>query len=133
MSHPVHFSIPDSIINKVSPLTAQETKKMHTHPTIARELLTYCTAFRIASEIPSYHHERWDGKGYPYKLKGERIPYLARLYSVVDAYDSMTFPRPYKKTLSKEEAIKELQKGAGSQFDPYFVKNFIEMLNNKTI
>ncbi len=91
--------------------------------------------YRIALTIPELqniagfilcHHERWDGSGYPQGLSGQEIPYISRLISVVDAYDAMTEDRPYRASVSKEEAIRELKANAGRQFDPDIVRVFIE-------
>jgi len=93
--------------------------------------------FRILSTIPDYfeiandvlsHHERYDGLGYPRGLKGEEIPIKARIISVADAYDAMTSIRPYRKPLSKEEAIQEIKDNSGTQFDPLIVKLFLEVI-----
>lgn len=76
------------------------------------------------------HHERWDGKGYPKKLKGEDIPYLARIILIIDAYDVMTNDRSYSKAVSKKEALAEIEKCAGSQFDPELAAEFIKLMND---
>lgn len=77
------------------------------------------------------HHERIDGKGYPYGLKGEEIPKLTRILCVIDSFDAMTTERPYQKTKSFDEAIQELRRCAGQQFDPEFVECFIRMISTK--
>jgi HD-GYP domain-containing protein (c-di-GMP phosphodiesterase class II) len=77
------------------------------------------------------HHERYDGRGYPQGLKGEEIPLLARIVSVVDTYDAMTTDRPYRKAMSVEEALVEIQNCSGSQFDPEIARHFIRMIRNK--
>jgi HD-GYP domain-containing protein (c-di-GMP phosphodiesterase class II) len=81
--------------------------------------------------IVEQHHERYDGKGYPFGLKGDEITLEASIVSVVDAFDAMTTDRVYKKALSIEEAIKELEKGKGTQFNPVVVDAFIKILKNK--
>jgi len=75
------------------------------------------------------HHEWWDGSGYPQGLKGENIPLISRIISIADAYDVMTHERPYKKAVSKKEALEELKRCAGTQFDPKLVKTFIQILS----
>ncbi|UNC93429.1 sensor domain-containing diguanylate cyclase/phosphohydrolase [Candidatus Contubernalis alkaliaceticus] len=120
--------VPEEILKKPDILTAEEIEIIRKHPE---------TGFRIASASPKmaplaqyilHHHEWWNGNGYPSGLMGEEIPYLCRLLAIIDAYDSMTSQRPYRKTLSHEEAIKELEKGKGSQFDPTLTNNFIEIM-----
>ncbi len=129
-------SLPDNVLLKPGPLTDDEWKVIKKHPEIGyRIALTSDELVPIAENILA-HHERWDGKGYPRGLKGEEIPLLARLLAIVDAYDIMTHERPYKKAVSKEEAIKELKKGAGKQFDGKLVKEFIEKvlsINSKNL
>ena len=86
------------------------------------------------SNIAEYiltHHERWDGTGYPQRLKGEDIPIVSRITAIADAYDVMRSGRFYKRTLSKKEAIKELEKSSGTQFDPDLVKTFVEILEEE--
>jgi HD-GYP domain-containing protein (c-di-GMP phosphodiesterase class II) len=80
------------------------------------------------AEYILYHHERWDGKGYPHKLKGEEIPLISRMVAIVEAYDSMTTDREYRKAMSKEEAILEITKCAGTQFDPKLIEVFKDVI-----
>lgn len=119
------IAIDNSILDKPSKLNDEEWKIMKTHPEVG---------YRIASAIPELreiatyilsHHERWDGKGYPNKLKEKEIPLLARILTVADAYDAMTNDRSYRKALSKEEALAELIKNSGTQFDPEVVEKFL--------
>jgi HD-GYP domain-containing protein (c-di-GMP phosphodiesterase class II) len=85
-----------------------------------------------ASDIPSLHHERWDGTGYPRGLKGEEIPIAARIFAVVDTWDSVLSDRPYRKAQTEPEARKILQEGRGTQFDPQVVDAFLEMLDESS-
>jgi HD-GYP domain-containing protein (c-di-GMP phosphodiesterase class II) len=81
--------------------------------------------------IPFYHHERWDGSGYPHKLKGEEIPLIARLFAVVDVWDALSSDRPYRKSMRPEDVIAYLQREAGRLFDPDIVQRFIQLLSNQ--
>jgi diguanylate cyclase (GGDEF)-like protein len=120
--------LPAEILNKPKQLTEKEWEKIKNHPSIG---------YRICSEVEEYsnvanevltHHERWDGNGYPKGLKGDNIPIVSRIISIVDAYDVMTHKRPYNKTYTQEEALEELQKNINGQFDPDLTKEFIELL-----
>ncbi|HLF86136.1 MAG TPA: HD-GYP domain-containing protein [Nitrospiria bacterium] len=121
-------SIPSNILNKPGPLNPEETKIIHAHPELAEMMLK--KAPQLESVLPAilYHHERYDGAGYPNGLKGEDIPYLARILSIVEAYDAMISARPYKKKMTHEEALEELRLNAGKQFDPEIVAAFIKAL-----
>ena len=120
--------IPSKLLNKQGPLTIEERKIINSHPTLAQMLIKQTE--QLTSILPTilYHHERYDGHGYPNGLKGEDIPYLARVLSVVDAYNAMISVRAYRPKLSKEQAIQELKKNAGTQFDPRITEAFIALL-----
>ena len=129
------IAIDEQILQKPSKLTPHEWEIIKKHPEIGHRIaLTSPDLIGIADYILT-HHERWDGKGYPRRLVGEEIPLLARILAVVDAYDAMTHDRPYRKALSIKKARKELQRGAGSQFDPrivdVFLKNLCRMVYNR--
>ncbi len=122
------IAIPDHILNKPGPLSAEEWVIMKRHAEIGYRIASASSdLLPIANGILT-HHEWWDGSGYPQGLVGEEIPVTARIVAVVDAYDVMRHDRPYRKALSHEEAVGELQRGAGSQFDPQIVALFLAML-----
>lgn len=125
------IAVTDSLLTKPGALTPEEWKVMRKHPEIG---------YRIAQALPDLahvankilaHHEHWDGTGYPSGLKGEEIPLLSRIIAVVDAYDVMINGRPYQKKMSKAEAIKELKRCSGTQFDPSIVSLFIDIISDK--
>jgi diguanylate cyclase (GGDEF)-like protein/PAS domain S-box-containing protein len=125
------IGIPDSILFKTYVLTPSEWKKMREHSRIGYRMAKNIPDFApIAQEI-LYHHEYWDGTGYPDGLKGEKIPLLSRIISIVDAYDVMQSRRPYKGPISKTEALKEIKRCAGTQFDPQLVEMFLKIENGK--
>lgn len=125
------IGIPDSILFKTYILTHSEWKKMREHPRIGYRMAKNIPDFSpIAQEI-LYHHEYWDGTGYPDGLKGEKIPLLSRIISIIDTYDVMQSHRPYKGPISKTEAIKEIKRCAGTQFDPQLVEIFLKIENDK--
>lgn len=118
------LAIPDSILNKPDTLTQEEWKIMHRHPEIGYNLLKVIPFLEEASRLILYHHERYDGKGYPFGLKGEAIPIGARLIAVVDAFDNMTTEHAYRTALSIKYAFTELTNNARTQFCPDAVKAF---------
>ena len=120
--------VPDAILNKDADLSDEEWEEMRRHPGYGAELLMEKDFLRDAAEIVRAHHERYDGSGYPQGLRGEEIPIGARVVAVVDTYDAMTSERPYEPALSKREAIEELRKHAGAQFDPRVVRAFVEVI-----
>ena len=123
-----NIGIPDNIILKPGKLSRSEWKIMSKHSEIGyRIALSSLDLAHVAKSI-LHHHERWDGKGYPYGLAGVKIPITSRIISVIDAYDAMISDRPYRKALSKEMAINELNKCSGSQFDPALIDTFVNQL-----
>lgn len=118
--------IPSTILNKEGKLTNEEYAIMKTHPEIGFRILNSSAELRDISKIVLHHHERWDGKGYPHKLTGEEISLKARIITLSDAYDAMTTERSYKKTMTKEEALQEILRCNGTQFDPNIVAVFAD-------
>lgn len=125
------ISISDTIINKNAKLTQEEMEEMKRHSEIGYTITQSTIEFQQISEYILAHHEKWDGSGYPRKLKGKDIPLLSRIISVVDAYDAMTNHRPYRQALSQEEAISEIRTCAGTQFDPEIARIFVEKVLGK--
>jgi cyclic di-GMP phosphodiesterase len=123
----------DEILLKQGPLNAEEWELMRKHPAYAYEMLHPIVYLRSALEIPYFHHERWDGSGYPLGLQGEKIPLAARIFSVVDVWDALRSDRPYRKSCPHEEVISYLEDHAGIHFDPKIVRIFLEMLENEKI
>jgi HD-GYP domain-containing protein (c-di-GMP phosphodiesterase class II) len=121
------IGIPDSVLRKPDKLTFEEWQIMKQHPIIGERILSNIPKMSSAAKLVRWHHERWDGKGYPDGLKGEEIPLSARILAVVDAYSAMREKRPYRDGLSKEEAIAELKKNSGTQFDPRVVEVFLSL------
>ena len=122
------MGIPDSILNKPGPLDEAEWEIMRMHPTYAYELLSPTHFLRQALNIPYCHHERWDGSGYPRGLKAEMIPLAARIFAVIDTWDSMCSERPYRPALPEEEVLAHLRAEAGKQFDPHIVEVFLALV-----
>ncbi|MDD3818800.1 MAG: HD domain-containing protein, partial [Actinomycetota bacterium] len=122
------ISISDNIILKPGKLTLEEWEAIKKHPEAGYRLAISCRDLVQIARGILHHHERWDGKGYPKGLKGKKIPTLARIVSIADAFDSMTNDRPYRKAMTIEEAVNEIKKEAGAQFDPDFVELFTEIL-----
>ncbi len=125
------IAIPDDIVTRKNELSERDWKILKSYPEIGYNIASSSKKFSNIAEYILTHHERWDGKGYPQGLKGEDIPLLSRITAIADAYDVMRSGRFYKRTLSKEEAIKELRKSSGSQFDPNLVEEFIKILKEE--
>jgi len=123
--------IPNEILNKKEQLTLDEFNQIKRHPEIGFKATKDLKNLSSISKYICHHHERYDGFGYPDQLKGEDIPLLSRIITVVDAYDAMTSKRPYREALSKSEAISELVKHQNTQFDAKIVDLFIQLINYK--
>jgi response regulator RpfG family c-di-GMP phosphodiesterase len=121
------IGIPDAILLKPGPLTPEEWQTMRRHPEIGKRLIERIDFLHGAVPIIYCHHEKWDGSGYPRGLKGEGIPLGARIFSVVDAFDAMTFDRPYSTAIPFDAAQAEIKRCAGSHFDPAVVEAFLRV------
>ena len=119
------ISIPDAILNKPGKLTDEEYTIMKTHTEAGYQILRAADAYSNLADYALTHHEHWNGKGYPRGLKGKDIPYFSRIISIIDAYEAMTSDRVYRKKMSKDEAIKEIKRCSGTQFDPILADKFI--------
>ncbi len=124
------ISVPDAVLNKPGKLTDEEMKMIQNHTVAGGKMLLQLSSLRGVRETALYHHERYDGTGYPDGLKGDMIPLYARIVGVADSYDAMSSNRVYRRHLSKDEIIEEIQKGAGTQFDPSIVQYMIDMIND---
>jgi diguanylate cyclase (GGDEF)-like protein/PAS domain S-box-containing protein len=127
------MGVPDSILQKPGPLTQEEWEIMRQHPVYAFEWLRSINYLSPALDIPHYHHERWDGSGYPQGLVGEQIPLFARIFAVVDVWDALLSDRPYRNAWSPEKVIAYIRRGAGTLFDPRVVEAFIEIIQQLEI
>jgi response regulator RpfG family c-di-GMP phosphodiesterase len=121
------IGIPDAILLKPGGLTPDEWQIMRTHPEIGKRLIEKIPFLHGAIPVVWCHHEKWDGSGYPRGLSGDGIPLHARIFSVVDAFDAMTFDRPYSKAIPFEAAIAEIKRCAGAHFDPRVVESFLRV------
>ena len=139
-SAPLHdvgkIAIKDSVLQKPAQLTPEEFEQMKSHATIGGDIFNYLESripdkefAHIAGQIAKYHHEKYDGSGYPCGLKGEDIPLVSRIMSIVDVYDALTSRRPYKEPFSHEKAIALIAEGSGTQFDPNLVEHFMNISN----
>jgi len=121
------MGMPDRILLKPDKLTDEERELIRRHPDYAYQLLERITYLSAALDIPHCHHEKWDGTGYPRGLKGEEIPLGARIFMVVDAFDAMTFDRPYSKAKPFDVAKAEIKRCSGKHFDPGVVTAFFNV------
>lgn len=124
------IGMPDSILKKTSSLQDMEYKTAKEHPVIGSNIVGKIDELREVAAIIRHHHERFDGNGYPDGLRGEVIPLLSRVLTIVDAYESIISQRVYSKALSNREALNELRRNAGSQFDPELVDIFVKMMQD---
>jgi putative nucleotidyltransferase with HDIG domain len=123
------MGVPDGILLKPGPLTDKEWMVMRKHPTFAYEMLAPIRHLRLALDIPYCHHEKWDGSGYPQELKGNQIPLIARIFTVVDVWDALVSDRPYRAAWTKEKAREHIRASSGTHFDPQVVDNFMKISN----
>jgi putative nucleotidyltransferase with HDIG domain len=121
------IGVPESILNKASSLNEEEEKKMREHPIVGTVILQPIKELEDAISGVKYHHEKYDGSGYPEGLKGDKIPLIAAIISVADSFDAMTTDRPYRRALSKEEAVEEIRRGSGRQFNPQIAEAFVQL------
>jgi HD-GYP domain-containing protein (c-di-GMP phosphodiesterase class II) len=126
------MGVPDRILLKPDKLTEEEWIIMREHPVHAYNLLSQIEFLRPALNIPHYHHERWDGSGYPDGLIGEQIPLEARVFAVVDVFDALISDRPYRPGWPRDKAINHICKQSSSHFDPKIVEMFLRMIGRQT-
>ena len=127
------IGVPDRILLKPGPLNKKERKIIEKHPVFAREMLKRIEFLHSAMEIPSFHHERWDGKGYPTGLVGQEIPIAARIFAVIDVWDALTSDRPYRKAMAYEKAFALIKNDSGTHFDPEVVTAFSKMIKKSLV
>ncbi|MCJ7665516.1 MAG: diguanylate cyclase [Actinobacteria bacterium] len=125
------IAIPDDILKNKEKLSSEDWEIIKNYPEIGYNIAKSSFKFSHIADYILYHHERWDGLGYPMKVKGEDIPLLSRIMAIIDSYDIMRSGRFYKKTLNKDDAIKELRNCSGKQFDPTLVEEFISVIGDK--
>ncbi len=123
--------IGNDILNKSAGFSAEERQKMQRHPVIGARILIGCDMSPFYVETVLYHHEAWNGQGYPAGLKGEDIPVSARILAIADIYDALTSLRPYKPPLTKVEAREWMSEGSGTYFDPAILQAFLRLLDIK--
>jgi len=121
-------TIDEKILNKPGKLTPEEWIEIKKHPDAGYRIAMASPKLMPIADLILCHHERWDGTGYPQGLKGEEIPLLSRMISVIDAYDVMTEYRSYRRPISKTAALEEIKRCAGTQFDPQIAQTFIELM-----
>jgi HD-GYP domain-containing protein (c-di-GMP phosphodiesterase class II) len=126
------MAVPDSILLKPGPLTEAEWVIMCKHPTYAHEMLSPIAYLRPALDIPYCHHEKWDGTGYPRRLKGDQIPLTARIFAIADVWDALTSDRPYRAAWSETKAYDYIREQVGRHFDPQMAQVFLEMNQPRT-
>ena len=124
------IGVPDSILLKTSKLTDEEYSEIKNHPSIGAHILSNATIFKDIIPIVKHHHEKYDGNGYPSKLKGEDIPLFARIAAIADTFDAMTSKRTYRDSLGLDVVKSEIERCKGTQFDPHLADVFLDILNN---
>lgn len=123
------IGVGDDILRKTAPLTPEERTAIEQHPLIGEQIIASVRSLSEVSRIVRHHHEHYDGNGYPDRLRGDQIPLLSRILQIADSFDAMTSERPYRKALSREQAVAELNRCAGKQFDPELVGVFLKVLD----
>jgi HD-GYP domain-containing protein (c-di-GMP phosphodiesterase class II) len=121
------LAVRDAVLHKPGPLTTSEAREVRAHPELGARMVVLDRALRVALPAVLYHHERWDGGGYPSGRAGEAIPLVARILGVVDSYDAMTSNRAYRAALPSEHAAEEVDRCAGTQFDPEVAAAFLSL------
>jgi putative nucleotidyltransferase with HDIG domain len=124
------MGIPDHILLKNGPLDDEEWQIMQQHPVYAYEMLSPIEFLRPALDIPRYHHEKWDGTGYPYGLRGEEIPLPARIFAIIDVWDALLSDRPYRAALDESVVLDHIQAQIGKHFDPRVAQAFLGIVQN---
>jgi response regulator RpfG family c-di-GMP phosphodiesterase len=127
------IAVPHDLLTKPGPLSAAELAAVREHSLVGAALVEQIDLLRPIAPIIRHHHERWDGKGYPHGLAGERIPVGARIFAVADAADAMMHDRPYRRAMPTDEALAELRRGAGTQFDPTVVDAFLTLVSSSRV
>jgi len=122
------IGIREEILSKKGSLTAKEREEMQKHPLIAADILKSIHALSGSLPAVLHHHERYDGQGYPYRLKGEEIPLSARIVALADVYQALISDRPYRKAYSKKKALDIIKKESGTHFDPKIVKSLLSVI-----
>jgi putative two-component system response regulator len=125
------LAVRTAILCKPGPLTQDEWEEMRQHPLVGERICGCLRWSQQVGPIIRHHHEHWDGSGYPDGLGGPEIPYLARIASVVDAFDAMSSDRPYRKALAPRDVIRRMSAGAGKQWDPEIVQVFLELIERE--
>lgn len=125
------WQVPREIIQKPGPLDDEELKIMRLHPVAGVQMIADVKVLEPAFDVIRFHHEKWDGSGYPYRKKGEDIPLAARIFAIADVFDALTSDRPYRtRAFTLEEAVDMVREGAGTHFDPQLVDVFLDVVLN---
>jgi ribonuclease P protein subunit RPR2 len=126
------IGIPDAILRKPGPLDPEELEQMRFHPVLGERLVAQIPYLSgLARDVVACHHERWDGKGYPAGLTGAQIPLAARIFALADSFDAMTNDRPYRQAMPVSDAIDEIIRSSGSQFEPNLARAFVELVSER--
>ena len=125
------LGVPESVIRKPGALTTEERAVVNLHPEIGHRLLQGVRGLEHALPAVLWHHERWDGEGYPHRLSGEAIPRVARIMTIADSFDAMRSDRPYRRALTHAQALQEIRDGSGRQFDPVLADTFLKLVERE--